>query len=52
MKWISGLAIAASLLMVALSCEKMEDKDDEPDNPYQEIEITTKSADFVVISIS
>ena len=47
MKWISGLAIAASLLMVALSCEKMEDKEDEPDNPYQEIEITTKSADFV-----
>lgn len=42
-----GLAVAASLLMIAISCEKIENKDDEPDNPYQEIEITTKSADFV-----
>ena len=47
MKWMRGLAVAASLLMVAISCEKIENKDDEPDNPYQEIEITTKSADFV-----
>lgn len=47
MKWMRGLAVAASLLMVAISCEKIENKDDEPDNPYQKIEITTKSADFV-----
>ena len=47
MKWMRGLAVAASLLMVAISCEKIDNKDDEPDNPYQEIEITTKSADFV-----
>ena len=47
MKWMRGLAVAASLLMVAISCEKIENIDDEPDNPYQEIEITTKSADFV-----
>ena len=32
-----GLAVAASLLMVSISCEKIENKDDEPDNPYQEI---------------
>lgn len=47
MKGTSGLVIAVSLLMVALSCEKIENKDDEPDNPYQGIEITTKSADFI-----
>lgn len=46
-KWMGSLAVAACLLMVAFSCEKINDQNDDPDNPYQEIEITTKSADFV-----
>ena len=41
------MAVAASLLMVAFSCGKIEDKKDEADNPYREIELATKSADFV-----
>lgn len=40
------MAVAASLLVVAISCGKM-DRNDEPANPYQEMKITTKSADFV-----
>ena len=41
------MAVAASLLLAAFSCGKIEDPEDESDNPRQEIEITTKSADFV-----
>ena len=47
MKWMGRMAVAASLLIVAFSCEKTEKKKDEPDNTCQEIELTTKSADFV-----
>jgi serpin B len=41
------MAVAASLLMAAISCAKMEDKNTEPDNPNQGLKISTKSADFV-----
>ena len=46
MKWMGSMAVAACLLMFAFSCEKMNKKN-ETANPYQEIKITTKSADFV-----
>lgn len=40
------MAVAASLLVAAISCGKM-DRNDEPANPYQEMKIITKAADFV-----
>lgn len=46
------IAAFAALMMVSLSCDKMEGGDSSADNPYQSLNLTTKSAEFAQLGNS
>ena len=46
MKRFGMIAAFAALMMVGLSCDKIEGGDGSADNPYKSLELTTKSAEF------